>query len=178
MFFVEFPAASCCFWWLRSCHRSARSLRSLAALALVFCSFLSPQNSIRINDFPLFLLVFGIFLDGQKTSKSMPKTFRKIYLTPPKSVPKPSQNRPQYAPKSRSGGGCDLSCVFVGFWAPHGGVPGPSWGVLGPSWGRLGAVWERPGSVLAASSGVWELSWGVLGASWGRLGAHFIANST
>ena len=153
------------------------SLRSLAALALVFCSYLSPPSSMRINDFPLFFM-FGILLDGEKIPTSMPKTLRKIYLTPPKIHAKTSQNRPQYAPKARSGGGCDLSCVFVGFWAPHGGVLGPSWGVLGPSWGRLGAVWERPGSVLAASLGVWELSWGVLGASWGRLGAHFIANST
>ena len=68
--------------------------------------------------------------------------FRKILgkssSIPPKIHPKTLQNRPQHLKKSRSGGGCDLDCVFVTFCAPPGGVLGPSWGVLGASWGRLG----------------------------------------
>ena len=63
--------------------------------------------------------------------------FRKILgkssSIPPKIRPQTVQNRPQNLQKSRSGGGCDLDCVFVTFCAPPGGVLGPSWGVLGLS---------------------------------------------
>ena len=89
--------------------------------------------------------------------------FRKILgkssSIPPKIHPKTLQNRPQNLKKSRSGGGCDLDCVFVTFCAPPGGVLGPSWGVLGASWGRLGAALGRLGA-----------SWNRLGVSWSRLG--------
>ena len=100
--------------------------------------------------------------------------FRKILgkssSIPPKIHPKTLQNRPPNLKKSRSGGGCDLDCVFVTFCAPPGGVLGPSWGVLGASWGRLGAALGRLGGVLGRLGtvlGCLGAVLGVLGPSWG-----------
>ena len=153
------------------------SLRSLAALALVFCSFLSPQNSIRINDFPLFLLVFGIFLDGQKTSKSMPKTFRKIYLTPPKIRAKTLPKSTPVRSKIEVWRGLRFKlrfCRVLGAaWGRPGAVLGLLGAVLGASWGRLGASWERLGSVFGRLGAVLGCLGGILGTSWGAFHCQF-----
>ena len=113
-----------------------------------------------------------------------PKHFKnpgQIHLNPAKIDAKTSQNRAQDAPKSRSGGVCDLSCVLGAsrgrLGAPWGRL-GASWGLL-VSWGRLGASWGASWNVLGKrlgpSGGRLGASWGrlgpVLGPSWGRLGS-------
>ena len=66
---------------------------------------LSTPRISQSYDFPLFLCVFGILLDGQITSKTYapntPKIFEKSTSTLPKIHAKTSQNRAQDAPKSR-----------------------------------------------------------------------------
>ena len=98
------------------------------------------------NDFPLLFDVFGILLDGPKTSKiyaqNVPKIFENFTSTPPKSIPKPPKIEPKTL-QNRGLEGIPLEIIFRPQIEP----------LIFRSWGRLG----RPG--------------GVLGASWGRLGA-------
>ena len=121
-------------------------------------SLMQPPIPSKCYDFPLFLCVFGILLDGQTTSKTYapntPKILLKSTSTPPKIDAKTSQDRAQDAPKSRFGGG-PLKIRFGARNSPLlGGVLGHPGGVLGASWARLGAVLGvlgRLGSFLGPS---------------------------
>ena len=106
----------------------------------------------------LCFCVFGIFLDGQNTSKfyaqNNPKIQDKSTSTPPKSIPKP----PKIEPKTLQNRGLEGIPLEIAFRSQ---IEPLIFRSCGASWGVLGASWARLGAVLGPS---WE-SWGVLGAS-------------